>query len=158
MRKLHYRILPQKWVWRLEVCRSPKYTVEISLRLHGRERRGGKKAVFSKNKMEMWGEGGCLWMSHTQKVLVYGILILQGKYSVQCLSANNFLSICYWTSVCKRILGLIDTLLVDLPGVYSFFWNCQCKTLVFMNLGLTQYYSWDARILLMSYRYIFDQE
>lgn len=43
-----------------------------------REERGGKKAVFSKNKMEMWGEGGvfldvsyaksaCVWNTDTSR-------------------------------------------------------------------------------------------
>lgn len=83
--KLHYRILPQKWVWRPKMCRNPKHTVEITLRLHGRERRGGEKEYLVKIKKRKIGV--CL----AQEVLVYGILILQGTTIHSMFKCKQFL-------------------------------------------------------------------
>lgn len=84
--KLHYRILPQKWVWRPKMCRNPKHTVEITLRLHGRERRGGEKEYLVKNNKKK-KIGVCL----AQEVLVYGILILQGTTIHSMFKCKQFL-------------------------------------------------------------------
>lgn len=68
------------------MCRNPKHTVEITLRLHGRERRGGEKEYLVKNNKKK-KIGVCL----AQEVLVYGILILQGTTIHSMFKCKQFL-------------------------------------------------------------------